>query len=162
MNNGVGIGNVESMMRAGVRVALGNDGFSNAMWEEWKTAYLVHKVWNRDPQRMSGFEIIKMGIYNNAALVNSFFESLKLGVICEGATADLIFVDYRPYTPMHVENLPWHIIFGFRENMITTTVVNGKLLMYNRELMTLDEDEIYNKALEIAPRIWDHYRENVR
>src|SRR3990170_502699 len=44
MNNGVGVAEVESMQRAGVRVCLGNDGFSNAMWEEWKTAYLLHKV----------------------------------------------------------------------------------------------------------------------
>jgi putative selenium metabolism protein SsnA len=158
MNNGVGIGNVESLLRAGVRVALGNDGFSNAMWEEWKTSYLVHKVWNRDPQRMSGSEIVKMGVYNNAALANSFFHDLNLGVICAGAAADLMFVDYQPFTPLLTENLPWHIIFGFRDSMVTSTIVNGKLLMHNRELTELDEDEIYNRALELAPKIWQRFR----
>ena len=54
MNNAVGIGNMESMMRAGVNVCLGNDGFSNTMWDEWKTAYLVHKLVNHDPRRMNG------------------------------------------------------------------------------------------------------------
>ena len=66
MNNGVGLGNVEAFMRAGIKVCLGNDGFSNAMWEEWKTAYLVHKLWNRDPRRMSGYDVTRMAVYNNA------------------------------------------------------------------------------------------------
>ena len=47
MNNAVGVADVEGLLRAGVRVALGNDGFSNAMWDEWKTAYLLHKAWHR-------------------------------------------------------------------------------------------------------------------
>lgn len=157
MNNGVGIGNVESMMRAGVRVALGNDGFSNAMWEEWKTAYLVHKVWNRDPRRMSGYDIVKMGLYNNASLATLYFPKTMLGVIKPGATADIIFVDYHPFTPLTAVNLPWHIIFGFRDSMVTTTIVQGKLLMQNGQLTTLDEEGIYNRALELAPKIWARY-----
>ncbi len=51
MNNGVGVAQVESMLRMGIQVCLGNDGFSNAMWEEWKTAYLLHKAHHRDPRR---------------------------------------------------------------------------------------------------------------
>jgi putative selenium metabolism protein SsnA len=43
MNNAVGVAEVEEMLRAGVNVCLGNDGFSNAMWEEWKASYLVHR-----------------------------------------------------------------------------------------------------------------------
>lgn len=44
MNNGVGVAPVETMLRSGVRLGIGNDGFSNAIWEEWKAAYLVQKV----------------------------------------------------------------------------------------------------------------------
>jgi putative selenium metabolism protein SsnA len=161
MNNGVGVGNMESLMRASVRVALGNDGFSNAMWEEWKTAYLVHKVWNRDPRRMSGYDVINMGVYNNASLANIYFPNLNLGVISQGATADLIFVDYSPFTPLNAENLPWHILFGFRESMVTTTIVQGQLLMHNGQLISLDAEGIYNRALEYAPKVWERYRENV-
>jgi putative selenium metabolism protein SsnA len=161
MNNGVGVGNMESLMRASVRVALGNDGFSNAMWEEWKTAYLVHKVWNRDPRRMSGYDVINMGVYNNASLANIYFPNLNLGVISQGATADLIFVDYSPFTPLNAENLPWHILFGFRESMVTTTIVQGHLLMHNGQLISLDAEGIYNRALEYAPKVWERYRENV-
>ena len=54
MNNGVGAAPVESMLRTGIKVCLGNDGFSNAMWEEWKAAYFLHKLSSRDPRRMPG------------------------------------------------------------------------------------------------------------
>jgi len=56
MNNGVGVAPVESLLRAGINVGIGTDGFSHTMWEEWKTAYLLHKAWNRDPRRFSGFD----------------------------------------------------------------------------------------------------------
>ena len=69
MNNGVGVAPIESMMRAGVKVCLGNDGFSNAMWEEWKAAYLLHKVAHRDPRRAGGYTIAEMATTNNAAMV---------------------------------------------------------------------------------------------
>ena len=161
MNNAVGVSGVEAMLRAGVRVCLGNDGFSNAMWEEWKTAYLLHKVWQGDPRRMQGGDVIQMGVYNNAALATQFFPEAPLGVLERGAAADLIFVDYHPYTPLTAGNLPWHIVFGFHESMVTTTVVAGQVLMHNRRLLTLDEAEIAEKARRLAPAIWARYQANV-
>ncbi|UCF62133.1 MAG: putative aminohydrolase SsnA [Anaerolineaceae bacterium] len=158
MNNAVGISDVESMMRAGVRVCLGNDGFSNAMWEEWKTAYLVHKVWHRDPRRMSGGKIVEMAIDNNASLAGSFFPEAPIGVIKPGAHADIILVDYNPTTPLNEGNLPWHILFGFHESMVTTTIVAGRLLMHDRQLLTLDEKAISARAQEIVPDVWERYQ----
>lgn len=157
MNNAVGLPAVESMLRAGVKVCLGNDGFSNAMWEEWKTAYLAHKLINADPRRMNGSTVVEMAIDNNAALVAAQFPGVKAGVIEPGAQADLIFVDYHPYTPLTVDNLPWQILFGFHESMITATIVDGKVLMLNRELQTLDEERIAYHARNLAPQIWDRY-----
>jgi putative selenium metabolism protein SsnA len=157
MNNGVGIGDVEKMLKAGVKVCLGNDGFSNAMWEEWKTAYLVHKAWNRDPRRMPAPEIIKMGVENNARLTQAFFPKIIVGTIQEGAAADLIFVDYHPFTPLTIDNLPWHILFGFHESMVTTTISRGQILMHKRLLSTLDEAAIAARAQEIAERVWNRY-----
>ena len=161
MNNGVGVAQIESMLRAGIKVCLGNDGFSNAMWEEWKAAYLLHKVHHRDPRRMGGYDVTQMAIYNNAALANIFFPEAPVGQIIQGANADLIFVDYQPNTPLTAGNLPWHIIFGFQQSMVTTTIVAGKVLMRDRELLTLDEKEISAKAREIAPKVWDRYQSEV-
>lgn len=157
MNNGVGVAEIESMLRLGIPVCLGNDGFSNAMWEEWKTAYLLHKVWHRDPRRMGADTLAEMAAYNNAALANQFFRDGAIGRIEQGAQADLILVDYQPTTPMTEGNLPWHIVFGFQASMVTTTIVAGQLLMRDRELLTLDEAEITARSRELAAEVWQRY-----
>ena len=157
MNNGVGAADVESMQRLGIRVCLGNDGFSNAMWEEWKAAYLLHKVWRRDPRRMPGDRLAEMAVQNNAALAGMFFPSAPLGVIRTGAQADLILVDYAPTTPLTAGNLPWHILFGFHESMVTMTMVAGRVLMRDRELLTLDVEQITARSRELAAKVWQRY-----
>ena len=157
MNNAVGISAVESMLNVGVRVGLGNDGFSNAMWDEWRSTYLVHKLWNLDPRRMGADTVIKMAVENNAALVNKLFGDLQIGVIKEGANADLIIVDYRPITPLTSGNLPWQIIFGFRDSMIESTIVDGKVLMADRELKTMDEEKIIHEALNSSKKVWQKF-----
>jgi len=157
MNNGVGVAEIESMLRAGVNLCLGTDGFPHTMWEEWKTTYLLHKVWHRDPRRMSALDVVQMAVYNNARLAGSFFGGAPLGVIMPGAHADLIFVDYHPHTPLTVDNLPWQIVFGFQERMVTTTIASGKVLMHNRELLTLDENAITSEARRQAPSVWERY-----
>jgi putative selenium metabolism protein SsnA len=156
MNNGVGVANVESLMRLGVQVCLGTDGFTSTMWTEWKTAYLLHKVWNRDPRRMNGMDVARMAAYNNARLAGRFFPH-PIGVLAPGAYADLIFVDYHPHTPLTAGNLPWQIIFGFHESMVTTTIVAGKVLMHERRLLTMDEKDVADRARRQAPAVWERY-----
>ena len=158
MNNGVGVAEIESLLRAGVNVCLGNDGFSNAMWEEWKTAYLLHKVWHRDPRRLPGDLVKRIAVDNNAQLAGIFFPEAPIGEIRAGAQADLILVDYHPTTPLTVGNLPWHILFGFHESMVATTIVAGKLLMHEGRLLTLDEAEITKRSRELVPDVWERYQ----
>jgi cytosine/adenosine deaminase-related metal-dependent hydrolase len=158
MNNGVGVAATESLLRSGVNVCLGNDGFSNAMWEEWKTAYLLHKVWHRDPRRLPGDVLVQMAVYNNAGLASIFFPGAPVGELRVGAQADMILVDYHPTTPLTAGNLPWHIVFGFHESMITTTIVAGKLLMHERKLLTLNEAEITARSRELVPAVWERYQ----
>ncbi len=158
MNNAVGLSQPEAMMRAGVKLCLGNDGFSNAMWEEWKTAYLAHKLWNLDPRRMGGYDVVQMAIYNNSQLASEQFHAAPIGILAPGAAADLIFVDYHPFTELTAGNLPWHVLFGFHESMVTTTIVAGKVLMRNRELLTLDEERIAYEARKISRDTWDRFQ----
>lgn len=162
MNNGVGLPQVESMLRAGVRVCLGNDGMSNAMWEEWQAAYFGHKLVNLDPRRLPANLIEQMAIYNNRDLASQVFGGLMLGGIAPGAAADLIFVDYHPYTPLIPGNLPWHIVFGFNPSMVTATMVNGQFLMRDRKILCLDEAKIAGEAMRRAPAIWERYEHNAR
>ncbi|GAB4478231.1 MAG: putative aminohydrolase SsnA [Anaerolineae bacterium] len=158
MNNGVGVADVEGLMRLGVPVCLGNDGFSNNMWAEWKTAYLLHKVWHRDPRRMNGMDVAQMAIHNNAALAGVFFPEAAPGLLMPGTAADIILVDYHPTTPLTAGNLPWHILFGFESSIVTTTIAAGQVLMRDRELLTLDEAEITARSREIVPAVWERYQ----
>ncbi len=157
MNNAVGAADIEGMLRLGIPVCLGNDGFSNNMWAEWKTAYFLHKAAHRDPRRANGMDIAQMAIYNNAALAEMFFSDLPMGKLVEGAAADIIFVDYHATTPLMAGNLPWHIIFGFEADMVTTTIAAGKLLMNDRQLLTLDEAAITARSRELAAEVWKRF-----
>lgn len=157
MNNAVGAADIEGLLRLGIKVCLGNDGFSNAMWEEWKAAYLYHKAAHRDPRRTSGYTITEMAVNNNAALAHMFFPQAKLGVLEAGAFADIIFVDYHPITPLTAGNLPWHILFGFEPSMVTMTMANGQVLMRDRQLLFLDEKEISAKSRERAVGVWKRF-----
>ncbi|MCA9968793.1 MAG: putative aminohydrolase SsnA [Anaerolineales bacterium] len=157
MNNAVGAADIEGMLRLGIPVCLGNDGFSNNMWAEWKTAYLLHKVAHRDPRRGNGMDIAQMAVYNNAALAGIFWPDLPIGRLAVGAAADVILVDYHPTTPLHAGNLPWHVIFGFEASAVTTTIVAGKILMKDRQLLTLDEAAITARSRELAAEVWQRF-----
>ena len=154
MNNAVGTGQVEALLEKGVKVALGNDGFSNNMFAEMKTAYLVHKLAQGDPRAMSGDLVFKLAYPANAQLAKLFWPDQKLGVLAPGAVADLVLVDYHPTTPLTAGNLPWHFLFGYEASMITTTISAGRVLMRDRRLLTLDEEEITARSRELAGALW--------
>jgi putative selenium metabolism protein SsnA len=162
MNNGVGAAAVDTMLAEGMPLALGNDGFSNNMWAEWKAAYLLHKVIHRDPRMAPGDKIARMATQHNARLAEVFFPSQEIGRLVPGAVADVILVDYHPFTPLTAGNLPWHILFGFEASMVTTTIVSGKILMRDRKLLTLDEAGVSAAARDYAPKVWERYNYYVR
>ena len=65
-----------------------------------------------------------------------------------------MFLDYIPPTPLTVDNLPWHIMFGMDGAQVSTTIAAGKVLMHSRELKTLDEERINAQARELAAEAW--------
>jgi putative selenium metabolism protein SsnA len=155
MNNAVGVSPVETMLAAGVNVGLGNDGFSNNMLAEMKTAYLVHKLGQRDPRAMGGEAVMSLAYANNARLACVYWPELTLGELRPGAAADLVFLNYQPTTPLVAGNLPWHLLFGVEASMITTTICAGRVLMRDRKLLTLDEEAITARSRELAAALWE-------
>ncbi len=153
MNNAVGAADVPGMLRRRIVVGLGNDGFSNNMFREMKTAYLIHKHVEGNPQAMPADEVVKIATRNNALIANLFFPR-PLGELSVGAYADIILLRYLPPTPLRVENLPWHIIFGMDGSQVDTTIVGGQVLMRGRRLVTLDEEAIFARAQELAQDLW--------
>ena len=153
MNNAVGVADVLRMLRRGVNVGLGNDGFSNNMFTEMRAAYLVHKLAQQDPRVMGADLVLEMGFKNNARIANLFFDA-PLGELSVGAYADVILLDYVPTTPMDAGNLPWHLIFGMNGGQVSTTIVGGKVLMRDRQLLTLDEEAVCARSRELARKLW--------
>ena len=153
MNNAVGTARVPPMLDAGVCVGLGNDGFSNNMFAEMKAAYLVHKATVGDPRVMTGDTVTRLAYENNAQIAALFWPH-PTGQLTPGAYADVILLDYRPYTPLTAGNLPWHLLFGLEASAITATICAGRVLMRGRQLLTLDEEEITARSRELAALVW--------
>jgi cytosine/adenosine deaminase-related metal-dependent hydrolase len=95
-----------------------------------------------------------MAYHNNAEIARLFWPAMK-GTLEMGQPADVIVMDYKPFTPLTAGNLPWHLLFGMTGGMVTHTICNGKMLMADRKLLALDEAEIAAKAKEAAVRTWE-------
>jgi putative selenium metabolism protein SsnA len=156
MNNAVGAADVTPMLRGGIPVCLGNDGFSNDMFAEMKVADFLQKVSHGDPRYLGADQVLKMAVENNRALAGQFFDQ-PLGIVAPGAAADLILLDYYPTTPLSAENYPWHIQFGMSGGHVHSTIVQGQVLMRNRELLTLDEAAIAARSRTVAAATWERY-----
>jgi cytosine/adenosine deaminase-related metal-dependent hydrolase len=156
MNNAVGAAAITTMLRGGMPVCLGNDGFSNDMFAEMKVADMLQKVSHADPRYLGADQVLKMAVENNRKLAAQFFDH-PVGIIAPGAYADLILLDYHPITPLKAENLPWHILFGVSGGHVHSTIVHGRVLMRNRELLTLDEAAIAARSRQRAAETWERY-----
>ncbi len=159
MNNAVGRAPVEDMLRAGVNVGLGNDGFSMNMMQEMKAAYLMHKLALSDPRAMPADMVLDMAFRRNARIMEAVFSPFcsdfpRVGALNVGAAADLVLLDYYPPTPISADNFPWHLIFGIDAQHVNSTMVAGRWLMRERRLLTLDEERIHARARELAGALW--------
>ncbi len=156
MNNAVGAADVPAMMRGEMPVVLGNDGFSNDMFAEMKVTDQLHKVTSGDPRTLGADRVLEMAVYNNRRLAGAFFDK-PVGTLTPGAFADLILLDYHPTTPLNSDNLPWHILFGISGGHVHSTICHGRVLMRDRQLLTLDEAEISARSRERAQKTWERF-----
>jgi cytosine/adenosine deaminase-related metal-dependent hydrolase len=90
---------------------------------------------------------------NNPKIGARFFET-PLGVLKEGAAADIIVMDYKPFTPFSGDNIDGHMLFGMTGRQCETTMCNGKLLMKDRQLVGIDEEEINRGITELSGKLW--------
>lgn len=159
MNNAVGRAPVEEMLAAGVNVGLGNDGFSMNMMQEMKAAYLMHKLGAGDPRVMPGDLVLNMAFARNARIVEAVFSPFapdfaRVGELSPGAAADLVLLDYYPPTPLGSGNFPWHLLFGIDAQHVNSTMVAGRWLMRDRQVLEMDEERIHARARELAGELW--------
>lgn len=89
----------------------------------------------------------------NAKIAERYFAE-TLGVLKEGAAADVIITDYIPRTPMNGSNVNGHILFGMNGRSVTMTMCNGKVLMKDRELVGVDEEKVLADVRAEAGKLW--------
>ena len=90
----------------------------------------------------------------NAKIAGRYFKN-ELGVLKQGAAADVIIMDYIPYTPMDGSNCNSHILFGMNGRNVVTTVCNGKVLMKDRQLVEIDEEKVLAEVNEESVKLWN-------
>lgn len=153
MGNAVGCSPVIEMMRRGMLVGMGTDAYTHDMFESMKMTNLLHKHSLCDPSVAWG-EPPQMLFQNNRSIAGRYF-SKPLGIIEKNAYADIILVDYEAPTPILPTNINSHFIFGILGGSVDTTIINGKIIMKNREFVNIDEKAIFAKSRECAKAVWD-------
>jgi cytosine/adenosine deaminase-related metal-dependent hydrolase len=156
MNNAVGYSEVIDLMNKGVLVGLGSDGFSSSQFRAMDCCYVLHKHEKGDPRVMTPSNVVQLAIKNNSRIASRFFKD-EVGVIKEGAKADLIMLEYSSPTPVNKDNICGHIIFGINSSAITDTIINGKIVMKDRILKFIEEEELFSKSRELAQKLWDRF-----
>ena len=152
MGNAVGIPPCMEMMKRGILLGLGTDGYTNDMFESEKVANIIHKHVLSDPGA-AWSEVPSMLFENNSEICSRSF-STKLGKLEPGALADIVVSDYIPLTPMTADNCDGHILFGMSGRGIITTIINGVIKMKDRELIGIDAEAILAKCRERSESLW--------
>jgi cytosine/adenosine deaminase-related metal-dependent hydrolase len=154
-NNAVGAARLLELVRRGVLVGLGSDGYSPRMFEEFKTAFHVQKLVAGDP-RVAYAEAYAAAFLNNRTIVKKLW-GMEIGRIEKGARADLILVDYYPPTPLHSGNLFGHILFGIANAPVDSLIVNGRYVVRDKQCVTVDERRVAEKAAARARALWERF-----
>lgn len=136
-----------------ILTGLGTDGYTHDMMESWKVTKCFTQTQPLRPERSLG-EVPQMLFEGNAKIANRYFKK-QLGVLKEGAAADVIVIDYDPLTPMNESNINGHLMFGVNGSMVQTTVCNGKVLMKDREVLVCDEAKVMADCRQAAKELAD-------
>lgn len=155
MNNAVGTSPVPALLEAGINVVLGGDGFLD-LWREMNLAAMVARLDREDPRVMGGEELRRVTWVNNARLAARYWDR-PLGRITEGGYADIILVDYRPFTPLDETNYMGHLTYGVPGSAVDTVMVGGRILVRGGEFQAVDEEAILARSRERARALWQRY-----
>ena len=131
MGNAVGICPVLPLYKNGILLGMGTDAYTNDMLES-----------------------LKVALCSQHAKIGARYFPDELGVLKAGAAADIIVMDYKPFTPFSDANIDGHMIFGMTGRQCQTTIGNGKVLMLDRQLQGIDEEAVNAHILEEAKKLW--------
>ena len=132
---------------------IGTDGYTSDMFESMKVANLIHKHEKKNPA-VAWVEVPIALFENNRKIAEKYFKG-DIGIIKAGALADVIVVDYDPLTPINESNINGHILFGMMGRSVVTTIINGKVIMKERKLLTVEEKRIFEYSRKVAQKLWN-------
>jgi putative selenium metabolism protein SsnA len=155
MGNAVGWSRLLRMQERGVPVALGTDGYNWDMLETMRTAAAMHAHMTGAPGAGVG-EFAGVLLAGNARLVSRMYGE-PVGRLEPGALADLVIWDYYPPTPLTAGNLPWHMQFGMSGAQARTVLVDGRVVLRDRQLPGIDEAALARQARAVAARVWERF-----
>ena len=157
MLNAVGVPPVPKMLKMGITVGIGNDGYIFDVFENMRSTYLIHKVWNLDPRLMTPLEVVEMATINVAKM---FHVEKELGSLEEGKKADVIIIkpEFTP-TPVNEETVYGHLVNTFNGRDVDTVIVNGRFIMKGRKLLTIDEEKAVERVHKTVEKLWDRLLE---
>jgi 5-methylthioadenosine/S-adenosylhomocysteine deaminase len=146
-----GVSPVPEMLAAGIPVALGTDGAAsnNAldMFTEMKFAALLNKVDKFDSTVMPAQSVLEMATVNGARALGL---GENLGSLEVGKKADLILVDLRKPHLTPLSNVISHLVYSATGSDVDTVIVDGKVVMQGRRVLTLEEDKVLEEAQRVA------------
>jgi 5-methylthioadenosine/S-adenosylhomocysteine deaminase len=148
-----GIAPVPEMLAAGITVALGTDGAASNnnldLFGEMRAAALLHKVNKLDPTVINSYQALQMATKAGAQALGL----ADVGILKEGYKADIILVDFeKPHLYPHHDVIA-HLVYAIQGSDVDTVMVDGRILVENGQVLTLDEQEIYQKIRECSQRL---------
>ena len=149
-----GVAPIPSLLKEGICVGLGTDGCASNndldLFLEIDTVAKLHKANTLDPTTMDALTVLKMATIQ-AARALGLDESI--GSLEKGKRADLIIIDtHKPHlTPMY--NPVSHLVYAVTGSDVKTSIINGAIVMENRQLKTIDLKNVLNSVTKIADEI---------
>ncbi|AKB27674.1 S-adenosylhomocysteine deaminase [Methanosarcina siciliae T4/M] len=147
-----GIAPVHKMLERGVNVTLGTDGCASNnnldLFEEMKTAALLHKVSTGNPTALPARQVLEMATVNGAKALGT-----ETGMLKVGRKADVIILDMKKPHLTPCFDVPSHLVYSAKGCDVRTTIVDGKVLMDNYRVLALDEEKVIEEARTAAEEL---------
>ena len=149
-----GISPVTDMLKAGVRVGIGTDGAASNndldLWEEMRLAAFLQKVEQMNPKVMPAKTVLTMATRGGAIAIGL---GDTIGSLEVGKRADLIQVAFDDVHHIPTFDVVSHLVYVTDEQDVASVIVDGKLLMKDRKLLTIDTAKVATEARALAAEI---------
>jgi 5-methylthioadenosine/S-adenosylhomocysteine deaminase len=149
-----GVAPVPDLLARGVTVGLGTDGCASNnnldLFQEMDSAAKLHKVHRLDPTVMPSQTVLEMATLGGARVLGM---EKEIGSLEAGKKADVIVLELNRPHLQPVYNLVSHLVYSATGADVRDVIIDGKLVMKNRKLLTLDEGKIFEKMKEIKEDI---------